>query len=126
MEEFVRMEVRQRKWMLYLLAIFILGATVTPYDRFFLGLAFGHLVSYYGLRILHNRAKAFSEAVIHEKRTSGLGSFLRLIGAGLAVWLALKFDHKVHIIGVVLGLTTSYLVMIVDYTIYSIRQSKVK
>src|SRR5699024_872234 len=121
MEDFARMEVRQRKWMLYLLAIFILGAAITPYDRFFLGLALGHIVSYYGLRLLHNRAKAFTDAIIEEKRSLGLGTFLRLIGAGLAVWLALKYEHKIHIIGVVLGLTTSYIVMMIDYAYESIR-----
>lgn len=124
MEEFVRMEVRQRKWMLYLLAIFIFCAAITPYDRFFLGLTVGHVVSYYGLRLLHNRAKAFSQAIIEEKRVTGLGTFLRLIGAGLAVWLAMKYEHKLHIIGVVLGLTTSYFVIILDFTIRSIHQSK--
>lgn len=126
MEDFERMEVRQRKWMLYLLAIFLLGAAVTPYERFFLGLLLGHVVSYYGLRLLHNRAKAFSQAIIDEKRTTGLGTFFRLIGAGVAIGLALKFQEKIHIIGVVFGLTTSYIVMIVDYTIDAIHQSKVK
>src|SRR5690625_4773366 len=125
MEEFARMEIRQRKWMLYLLAIFLFGAAITPYERFFLGLLVGHVVSYYGLRLLQNRAIAFGRLAVDGKRTSGLGTFFRLIGAGVAIWLALKYEEKIHIIGVVLGLTTSYVVMIIDYTIYSIRQSKI-
>src|SRR5690625_5931287 len=96
-----------------------------PLRTFFLGILVGHVVSYYGLRLLQNRAKAFGRLAVDGKRTSGLGTFFRLIGAGVAIWLALKYEEKIHIIGVVLGLTTSYVVMIIDYTIYSIRQSKI-
>src|SRR5690625_7955633 len=77
MEEFARMEIRQRKWMLYLLAIFLFGAAITPYERFFLGLLVGHVVSYYGLRLLQNRAKAFGRLAVDGKRTSGLGKIGR-------------------------------------------------
>src|SRR5690625_2941631 len=111
-EDIARMERRQLKWMLYLLAIFLFGGAITPYERFFLGLLVRHVVSYYGLRLLQNRAKAFGRLAVDGKRTPGLGTFFRLIGAGVAIWLALKYEEKIHIIGVVLGLTTSYVVMI--------------
>lgn len=126
MIEFEHMAERQRKWMLYLLLIFLIGAFITPYKRVFLGLLLGHVVSYYGLRLLHNRAKAFGEAVVQDKRIYGLGTFLRLVGAAIAIIIAVNLEHKVHIIGVVFGLITSYVVLIVDYTIYFARQSNNK
>lgn len=124
MVEYERMAERQRKWMLYLLLIFFVGAMLLPYKRVILGLLLGHVVSYYSLRLLHNRAKAFGEAIVEEKRSLGLGTFLRLLGAALAIIIAMKFEHKIHIIAVVFGLITSYIVIVADYTIYSIRQQK--
>ncbi|MDY0394229.1 hypothetical protein RWE15_06720 [Virgibacillus halophilus] len=35
MSQYDRMIIRERKWMLYLLAIFLLGAAFTPYVRLF-------------------------------------------------------------------------------------------
>lgn len=114
MVDYERMAKRQQKWMLYLLIIFLLGALLTPYEHIFLGLLLGHVVSYYGLRLLHNRGKAYGKAIVEDGRPPGLGTFLRLVGAAIAILIAIKFEHKVHLIAVVCGLMTSYVVMLVD------------
>lgn len=126
MDEFEHMAKRQRKWMLYLLGIFLIGAIITPFERVFLGLALGHTVSYYSLRLLHNRTKTFGQAAIEGRKILGLGTFLRLMGVAIAIFIALRFEHKIHTISVVLGLITLYIVLIIDYTIYAIQQSNSK
>lgn len=119
MQEFDQLVARQRKWMLYILALFILLAAVLPEHRpLFLGLLLGSVISYYGMRILHNRLKKFGETVIESARPIGLGTFVRLLGGALAVFLAFYLGDKVSYVGVVAGLGMAYVVLLVDAFIY--------
>lgn len=105
--------------MLYLLALFILLAAALPEHRpLFLGLLLGSVISYYGMRILQNRLKKFGSTAIESGKPIGLGSVIRLLGGVLAVFLAFYLEDKVSYVGVVAGLGTAYVVLLVDASIY--------
>ncbi|WP_405097520.1 ATP synthase subunit I [Oceanobacillus sp. FSL H7-0719] len=115
MFEFDSMVARQRKWMLYFLALFVLGAGFLPYTRVFNGLVLGGAISFYNLWLLQQKTRAFGDAVATTgEPRSGLGTFSRMAAAVLGVVVAMRFEENFHIIAVVIGLMTSYLVMGLD------------
>lgn len=119
MQEFDQLVARQKKWMLYILALFILLAAALPEHRpLFLGLLLGSVISYYGMRLLQNRLKKFGETAIESGKPIGLGSFVRLLGGVIAVFLTVYLGDKVNYFGVVAGLGMSYVVLLVDASIY--------
>src|SRR5690625_7276774 len=97
MSNYKSMIARQRKWMLYLLAAFVLGAGFTPYPHIFLGLLLGSSVSFYNLWLLQRKINVFGEAVAENRTMRGIGTFSRLAAAALAVLITLRFEDKFHL-----------------------------
>lgn len=115
MNDFDSMVVRQRKWMLYLLATLVLGAGFTPYTRIFNGLVLGGAISFYNLWLLQHKVKVLGDQVADTgKARGGLGTFSRMAAAVLGVLIAIRFDENFHIIAVIVGLMLSYLVIALD------------
>jgi ATP synthase protein I len=106
---------RQRKWMFYLLAILVLGAGFTPYLRVFLGLLLGSAISFYNLYLLQKKTTEFTEAVAKDEKPRGIGMISRFAAASLAVIIALRFEEHFNMIAVIIGLMTSYLVIMIDF-----------
>lgn len=106
---------RQRKWMLYLLALLIIGASFTPYSAIFLGLLLGSSISFYNHILLHKKIDQLAEKVIKEEKPKGLGTVSRLAAVSVAVLIALRFPEKIHLIALIIGFMASYLIMIVDF-----------
>jgi ATP synthase protein I len=105
---------RQSKWMLYLLALLMLGAGFTPYQRIFLGLFLGASVSFFSMWLLQRKVRQFTEAVATHGRMPALGTFSRMAASVLAVMLALRFDAYFHLIAVVIGLAAGYIIIFID------------
>lgn len=57
----------------------------------------------------------FREAVEKEQKVRSLGTMSRMASAALAVIIALEYPEYFHLISVVLGLMTSYLVIMIDF-----------
>ncbi|GGJ91915.1 hypothetical protein GCM10007063_13130 [Lentibacillus kapialis] len=106
---------RQRKWMFYLLAAFVLGAGFTPYPRVFLGLLLGGAASFYNLWLLQRKIAAFAESAATNKSATGIGTLSRMASAVLVVIIALRYDAYFDMIFVIVGLMTSYLVIVIDF-----------
>ncbi|WP_407269304.1 ATP synthase subunit I [Radiobacillus sp. PE A8.2] len=117
MQQYENMITRQRKWMFYLLAFLVLGAGFTPYPRIFLGLLLGSIVSFYNLWLMQRKINQFGQAVVEEHSPRGIGSFSRLASSGLAVLIALRFEDYFHLISVIIGLMTAYLVIMIDFSL---------
>jgi ATP synthase protein I len=115
MPEFIEMYNRQRKWTLYLLAIYVLGWGFTSYQTSFLGLILGTSFSFLNLWLLVRRMKSFDKAVSIGKKVRSLGSMSRMATAAIAGIIALRYPENFNIIYVVLGLMTSYIVIMIDY-----------
>ncbi|MBA2871183.1 ATP synthase protein I [Anoxybacillus calidus] len=123
MEELQQMFQRQRKYMFYLLSLYTLGWGFTQYKTIFLSLILGTTISFYGLWILARKTNRFGQAVIEGKKVSSLGTFSRMAAAGLAVLIVMRYPQDFSMIPMVLGLMTSYFVIIIDYFLQKIRKS---
>ncbi|MFC4386512.1 ATP synthase subunit I [Gracilibacillus marinus] len=126
MSQYKNMITRQRKWMFYLLALFVLGWGFTPYQSIFLGLLLGTSLSFYNLWIMQRKVDRFGKAISEGRRASGIGTFTRLATAALAVLLAMRFEEYFHFIAVVLGLMTTYVVIMIDFMLFHNQTSKGK
>lgn len=114
MFDYKTMSKDQQKWMLYLLVIIALAATLTPYTRFFLGLLLGSAVSLYNLWLLQRKVYDFGKAVAEKRSPLGLGTLTRIVTSVLAVAIALRFEDVIHLYAVIIGLASSYVVLLVD------------
>ncbi|UOQ45352.1 ATP synthase subunit I [Halobacillus salinarum] len=119
MQSYNRMMARQRKWMFYLLALFVLGWGFTPWKTIFLGLLLGSVLSFYNLwtmqRKIHKLGKHSAKKPNTKERKPALGTLSRLATGALAAVVALQFEEYFHLISVVLGLMTAYFVIFIDY-----------
>ncbi|KMY51960.1 ATP synthase subunit I [Peribacillus loiseleuriae] len=113
---------RQSKYMVYLLAVFVLGWGFTNYQTVFGGLLLGTSLSLYNLWLVNQKMKKFDQAITEGGKVKSLGTMTRFASAGLAVIIALKYPEYFHLISVVLGLMTAYLVIIIDFFIHLKRQ----
>jgi len=115
MLEFDIMAARQRKWMLYLLALFVLGAGFLDYPKVFNGLVLGGAISFYNLWLLQRKTKRLGDAFAQGKKfRGGLGTFSRMATAILGTVVATRFEEHFHIIAVVFGIMSSYFVIGLD------------
>lgn len=119
MDVYDKMVKVQRKWMLIFLAILVIGLVVLPYKQILLGLLLGSIVSVFNMWFLQSRVKRFGEAIAGGKSVVGLGTFMRMLTSVLAIAIALRFDQLFHIYATVIGLVSSYLIMMIEAFIRS-------
>ncbi len=113
MSNYRTMAIRQRKWMLILLALFIVGAIILPNKHFFLALVLGTGISFYNLWLLQRKTNLLGEAAEREGSRKGIGTISRLAAAALGVLIALRYD--LSITGFIIGLMTAYPVIMIDF-----------
>ena len=120
MDEYDKMVKDQRKWMLILLAILVIGVGIIPYKQIFLGLLLGTTVSTFNIWFLQSKVKKFGKAITGGKSVVSLGTFTRMLTSVLAVVIALQYEELFHLYAVIVGLASSYLIMLVDSFIRAI------
>lgn len=119
MPEFIEMYNRARKWMLYLMSIYVLGWGFTTYKAIFLGLLLGTALSYVNLIMLVKHMRKFDKTVTNGKKVRGVGSISRLTIAALSAVIAIRWPQYFNIIFVIVGLMTNYIVIMIDYLFHS-------
>lgn len=119
MSDMKAMYTRQRKYIFYLMSLYVLGWGFTEYKSIFLGLVLGTALSLFNLWLMVRKTDKFGEAVLQGKKVRSLGSFSRMATAALAVIIALKYPDSFHLISVVLGLMTIYVVIMIDFFLQS-------
>ena len=107
---------RYRKYILYLLALYVLAWGFTEYKTVFQGLLLGTSMSLYNLWNMVRKQKQFNSALEEGKKVS-LGTASRMATAIVAVFFALRFPEYFHLISVILGLMTMYIVIMIDFAI---------
>ncbi|MEK3806880.1 ATP synthase subunit I [Metabacillus sp. SLBN-84] len=110
---------RQRKYIFFLLAIYVLGWGFTRYQSVFLGLIVGTAISFYSLWLLVRKYHQFSQAMEHGRKIRSLGTAARMAAAGFGVLISAQYPEYVHLIGLVIGLMTIYIVIMIDYFFYA-------
>lgn len=106
---------RVRRYLFFLLSLYVLGWGFTEQKDVFAGLILGTALSLFNLWLMVRKTDQFGEAVIKGKKVRSLGSFNRMATAALAVIIAMKYPDQFHLISVVLGLMTSYIVIMIDF-----------
>ncbi|WP_147534978.1 ATP synthase subunit I [Bacillus marasmi] len=124
MSDIKSMYTRQRKYMFFLMALYVLGWGFTTYQSVFLGLTLGTALSLFNLWLMVRKTDKFGEAILQGKKVRSLGSFSRMATAALAVMIALKYPESFHLVSVVLGLMTSYIVIMIDFFLQSFHSHK--
>lgn len=115
---------RQRNYIFLLLSVYVLGWGFTPYQSIFLGLIFGTSLSLFNLWLISRKALQFGEAVERGEKVRSLGTVSRMATAVFAVMITLEYPEKLHLISVVFGLMTSYIVIMIDYFLQSFHLRK--
>ncbi|PLS07943.1 ATP synthase subunit I [Neobacillus cucumis] len=115
MPDFRVMYNRQKKWIFYLLAIYVLGWGFTSYQTLFLGLILGTCFGFLNLWLLVRKTESFDKLVQQGKKVRSLGSLSRMATAGIAAVIALRYPEYFNVFGLVIGLMTSYIVIMIDY-----------
>lgn len=122
MQDIQQLFQRLRSYIFFILALFVIGWGVTPYHSVFLGLILGTSFSLYNLWVLARRQNKFGQAITEGKKIKSFGTFIRFAVAILAVILAMEYPHIFHLTSVILGLMTSYIVIMIDLFIQFIRK----
>lgn len=122
MQELDKMFNRQRKYIVYLLGIYVLGAIFTTYDTIFQGLILGTIFSLFIFWSMVQKNKKFSEAAVNGKKIRSLGSLTRMSAGALAAIIALRYPERFQVGFVVLGLMTVYIVIMIDYFMQYLRR----
>ena len=105
---------RVRKYILYLLALYVLGWGFTSYQSIFLGLILGTSLSLFNLWVLDRKMKQFGEVMVNGGKIHSLGLLTRMATAVFAVLIAMEYSNYIHLISVVIGLMTAYIVIMID------------
>lgn len=124
MLDFMEMYKRQRKWLFYLLSVYVIGWGFTPYQSVFLGLILGTSFSFFNLYLLAKKSSSFDKAIAKGKKVRSLGSLSRMASAGIAMLIGLKYPEYFNAISVVLGLMTVYIVIPIHYFFQSFNTHK--
>src|SRR3954447_19857273 len=110
MSEYKMIFIRSRKYIFYLLAFYVIGWGFTPYEAVFLGLILGTSLSLFNLWLLVKKTEQFGDVMEKGGKMRSLGFLSRIAAAIFAVMLSLEYPEYFHLISVVIGLMTSYLV----------------
>lgn len=115
---------RLRRYIFFLLAFYVLLWGFTPYKAVCLGLTLGTSLSLFNMWLLVKRMDRFSAAIDEGKALRSLGTVSRMATAVLAVLIALKFPEHLNIYSVIVGLMTSYIVIMIDFFVRTFNSRK--
>lgn len=110
---------RQRKYILTLLAVYVLGYGFTSNQSVFAGLIFGTSLSLFNIWLLARKMHSFGNSVVQGKKVHSLGSMSRLATGALAVIVAMEYPDRINLVFTVLGLMTAYIVIMIDFFVQS-------
>lgn len=105
---------RYKKYLFYLLALFVLGWGFSDYKSIFAGLILGTAASFYNLWLLYRRTVKFSEAIAAGRSVYSLGSLSRLASAALVAIISIRFPEHFNLIAALIGLMTVFIVILID------------
>jgi ATP synthase protein I len=121
MSELKGMYTRQQRYIIFLLAVYVLGWGFTDYQHIFLGLLLGTGLSLFNLWLLVKKTDQFGDSLLSGKKVRSLGMLSRMAAAVFAVIIAMEYPEQIHLVSVIIGLMTSYLVIMIDFFVQSFR-----
>ncbi|WP_064091934.1 ATP synthase subunit I [Rossellomorea aquimaris] len=124
MPELHQMFNRQRKYIVYVLSIYVLGWGFTAHKSVFLGLILGTSLSFFMHWGMAKRVTKFGDAVLAGKKVRSLGTTSRMAAAALGVIIATRFPETFHLLSLIIGLMTTYIVIMIDYFFSTFKTNK--
>lgn len=112
---------RLKRLMYFILAVFVLGWGVTPYQEVFAGLIVGSLFGIYNMWILVRRMEKFDRAVAEGSKVRSLGTALRFASGVAVVAIAILFAEHIHLVSAVIGLMIPYGLLLVERIVYHMK-----
>jgi ATP synthase protein I len=113
---------RQKKAVLFLLALFVIGWAFTEFRPVFGGLIVGSLFGLYNFWILVRRMERFDQRISEGKRTTSIGGTALRFGSGVAAAaIALSMPEKFDLISTVIGLMIPYVLLLVDRIVVHVK-----
>lgn len=109
---------RQLRYILYTLAIFVLGWGFTEYKTVFGGLILGSIMSMFNLWLLARKSIQVGEAAANGKSVRSIGSASRFASAILATIIAMQYPEYFNLISTILGLMVAYVIIVIDFFIH--------
>jgi ATP synthase protein I len=122
MHNLLRMHVRYQKYILSILSLAVIGWGFTAYKAIFLGFILGTIFSTFNLWNLVRKIDRFGKYAAEGKSVRSIGMFTRMASAILAVIIAEQYSDYFQLISVIVGLMTSYFVIMIDMLIQTIRK----
>ncbi|MBS4195851.1 ATP synthase subunit I [Lederbergia citri] len=126
MPELQQLFSRHCKYIIYIIAIYVLGWGFTSYKSIFLGLILGTVVSLFNHWNLVRKTTAFGEAASSGKKFRSFGTLVRMCSAILAVMIAGTYPNVFNLISVIIGIMTAHAVIMIDFVLNQIFKSHKK
>lgn len=124
MPELSRLYRRLRKYLVFLLLLYLLCLGLHLYRPVFLGLLLGTAVSLFNLWLLARKSISVANSATPGKKPRSLGTGIRMVAAVAVTFLALRYPEDVNVLSVIIGIMTSYVVIIIDFIVGLLRQRK--
>ncbi|WLR41643.1 ATP synthase subunit I [Bacillus carboniphilus] len=125
-DEFQRIATRSRKYIFFLLVIYVFGWIFLSFQTIFLGLILGTVFSLYQLWLMEKKYVKFRHALEQGQKAPSIGTISRMALAALAVLIALQFPEYFQIYSVIIGLMTMYVVIIIDFFVFHYAHNREK
>ncbi|WP_018661193.1 ATP synthase subunit I [Heyndrickxia acidiproducens] len=126
MPELLQVYKRQRKYLLFLMFLYLLGSFYPSFRPVSLGLLLGTSVSLFNLWLLAKKTISVTSASVTGKRSFSLGTGTRIAMAVLAVMFADYYTEWLNVLSVIIGIMTSYVVIMIDFFAGLFQQRKCK
>ncbi|HLS23909.1 MAG TPA: ATP synthase subunit I [Pseudogracilibacillus sp.] len=117
MANYEKMVARQRKWLLYGIAIVAIVTFLVPYEDIMFGLLLGMAVSFYNLWLLQRKTRVLGESAAQSGKRTGMGTVSRFAMAALGALIAFHYD--LSIIAFIFGLTLVYPIIMIDFLLFN-------
>ncbi|MED4015925.1 ATP synthase subunit I [Sutcliffiella cohnii] len=105
---------RHIRYFIFLFTLYVLGWGFTPYQEWFLGLLLGTVISFYNHWLLYKKVNKLGKIAAEGGKMMAVGTVTRMAAAVLVVLLALRLPEYLNQYGVIFGIMTSYIVIIID------------
>ncbi|WP_078393017.1 ATP synthase subunit I [Shouchella patagoniensis] len=110
--------------------VLLIGFFITPFQSIFLGLILGFSISFLNLWTTYRNAHIIGGIHAPSKWPSmiiaSLGFVFRIFLVITAVWVAIQYPERFHILSVVIGLGLMYAIMMLDMIVKSFKAKEVK
>ncbi|WP_158736983.1 ATP synthase subunit I [Alteribacillus sp. YIM 98480] len=94
--------------------VYVIGWAAMPFNKIFFSLGIGALIGLFNLWSMYREVKKFDEAAGNQKRKFTFGMLSRFAAGALAAVLFIRFPEHFHILGLVAGIVTPYIIIFIS------------